>query len=300
MPLTNKQREALDEFDRLRTLLSDNVRSIIGKYHVGLYVHGRPGTGKTFTVEETLEQSKCSYTPLNGSISASGLFDALRENKDGVLFIDDVATMFKDRTALQYLQAALSGKPGKPRRVTRKTNKGTETIDFSGGIIAVSNEPLNKKDKVANSVASRMLKMAYEPTDEMIEVFMITQSTEYENLSSKECLEATRFVIMLCKEQYYIRPDLRMMTTAWDAYRMWKAKHSKSHWKNRVRENLKEYGSDDLPKHHKQYMRLAVELYEQDLTKAEKIAEFNKQTDHKGDMAFYRWLKKAGVDPQDR
>lgn len=44
-------------FDAKLQLIRDRVSSVIHGYHTGAYLVGRPGTSKTYTVREHLEQS---------------------------------------------------------------------------------------------------------------------------------------------------------------------------------------------------------------------------------------------------
>jgi hypothetical protein len=78
----------------------------------------------------------------NARMTPMGLFSLLGEFPDRTIVLDDVGELFKSAGALQILLAALDGEPRTPRAVTYVKDGFQEVIQFSGGIIAISNLPL--------------------------------------------------------------------------------------------------------------------------------------------------------------
>ena len=63
------------KFEARLQLIRDRVGSVSGGYKTGVYIVGRPGTSKTFTVKEELEQldrpwviKNARMTPMGGSV----------------------------------------------------------------------------------------------------------------------------------------------------------------------------------------------------------------------------------------
>jgi hypothetical protein len=79
--------------------------------------------------------------------------------------------LFTDRQAIQILLPALDGEARTPRTVTYWTRRGSERIQFYGGIIGVSNLPL-KNDPLGQALSSRVKMVEHEPSDEEIVAFM--------------------------------------------------------------------------------------------------------------------------------
>jgi hypothetical protein len=104
-------------------------------------------------------------------MSAMGLFDLLSDFPEHFIVLDDVPSLFADKQAIQILLPALDGEPGTPRTVTYKTRDRDARIEFSGGIIGISNLEL-RHDPLANALASRVVMLEHEPTDDEIASFM--------------------------------------------------------------------------------------------------------------------------------
>jgi len=219
-------------------LIRDRTRSVADRFQVGVYLVGRPGSSKTYTVLETLETLKKPWTFRNSRMSAMGLWCLLQEHPEHTVVLDDVPSLFDQKGALQIVMAALGGSPGKPRTVTYVTMDRREEFQFSGGIIAISNVPLSR-DPLADAVASRMVLLEHEPSDEMLSSFMRDQAAHgYEDMTPAESLEVVEFVIAETRACDY-RLDLRYMKKAWQDYRMHKQGLALCHWKDLVRSSLK-------------------------------------------------------------
>jgi hypothetical protein len=211
-----------DRFDHRVRRIKARTESVAGRYQNGVYITGRPATGKTHTVINTLKEIGANYQCVNCRVSPGGLFDALKQHPEDVIVLDDVATLFGNKQGLQVLQAALNGTPDDPRKITYtlKGERKEPTFDFSGGIIAISNLPLSR-DPVADAVASRVRPLEHEPTDEMIAAFMRSQALKgFSDMTIQECWDVVEFVISHSKQSEY-RLDLRHMEQGWQDYRQW-------------------------------------------------------------------------------
>ena len=152
--------------------------------------------------------------------------------------LDDIASLFKNDQALQILLPALDGDPGSaPELITYKSKDQDQTVEFTGGIIAISNVPL-RCDPLARALGSRLTMLEHEPTDEQVAAFMrLLASKGFADLSSEECQEVAEFVIVETRE-YELRLDLRHLTKAWQDFRQDKHGKSETPWQDLVRTSL--------------------------------------------------------------
>ena len=256
--LSEEDQAHLDEFDAMLDLIRDRTRSVAERYQVGAYLVGRPGSSKTYTVQETLERLDTPWTYRNSRMSPMGLYCLLEEHPEHTVVLDDISTLFGQAPALQILMAALGGKPGRPRTVTYTTKDERKSFEFTGGIVAISNLPLGR-DPLADAVASRVALLEHEPTDGMIAAFMRSQALKgFDDMSPQECLEVVEFVIAETHACDY-RLDLRAMGKAWQDYRLDLHGKAKRTWKDLVRSSLKRLVGEDRPRPEGRDARLAWE-----------------------------------------
>lgn len=244
MTFASTDESLLESFDARLQLIRDRVRSVAGGYHTAAYLVGRPGTSKTFTVKEELERLKAPSLVRNSRMSPMGLFELLEENPEHVIVLDDIATLFNHKQALQILMAALDGDPEQPRTITYKTKDENRKVEFAGGIIGISNLPL-RNDPLAQAVASRVVQLEHEPTDQEIAAFMRRLATnDYKDLRPDQCQEVVEFVIEETRA-YDERLDLRHLTKAFDDRRQWEDGKCESSWEDLVRTSLRKIAVDD-------------------------------------------------------
>jgi hypothetical protein len=240
MTLSADDQGHLAGFQRLLDRVRDRTRSVAERYQNGCYLVGRAGSGKTYTVLETLEKLGKPYAYRNARMSGPGLFAFLEEHPEHTCVLDDLPAIFDQRQALQIVMAAMGGEPGKPRPMTYtiKSKHERKSFEFSGGIIAISNLPL-RRDPLADAVASRVPLLEHEPSDEMLAAFMRYQALRgFEDMNPLECLDVVEFGIAEAKASDY-RLDLRHMKKAWQDFRLHKHGKSLRPWQELVRTSMK-------------------------------------------------------------
>src|SRR5262249_49104412 len=94
--------------DRKQAVLRDMVGAVADGGLLGLYIHGRPGTGKSYLVRDELERREARYSYTGGHITAKGLFHLLRRSPDALHVMDDVESVFRYAQAVEILRAALA------------------------------------------------------------------------------------------------------------------------------------------------------------------------------------------------
>lgn len=188
--------ESLEHLEGLTTGL------IKGSFNA-LFVAGRGGTGKTQTVEDTLEEHGLSdgsgFFKITGSASPIGIYTALYKNRKGIVLFDDCDGALESQDGRNIIKAATDTK--KVRKIAwskksagmfdpdegPKKGKGRaddeedpetddEDVDingdqvprhfeFTGRVIFISNLPLNKLDP-DGALRTRAFIITIDPTPE--------------------------------------------------------------------------------------------------------------------------------------
>lgn len=226
--------------------MGDRVKSVVGRYQTGAYLVGRPGAGKSHTVCRVLDGCEADYVLLNGRVTPAALFDEIEGRPDSVVVIDDVPLLFANPQAAQILMAAIGGDPGDPRRVTYVTKAVRRVVEFSGGLIAISNRPLGH-DPAGRALASRMATLEHEPTDEMLVAFMEAAARKgVKDVPARECLMVFEHVVAECRAGDY-RVDLRYFFKGLEDYRCWKSGVCETDWRVLVQSAMRRVAAEDLP-----------------------------------------------------
>ena len=237
-PLTEDEKH-LAEYERLLDQIRDRTDGVAYGDQTGFYLVGRGGTGKTWTVKEAIAGTNRPWIYRNARMTPMGLFDLLGQLPNHIIVLDDVGELFKKAEARQILLAALDGEPGKPRVVTYVRKDDQEKVQFSGGIIVISNLPLGQ-DPVLKALQSRVVTLEFEPTDEQLAAFMRHLAEKgFKDMTPAECSEVVEFIITESKNCDH-RLDLRHMTKALRDYRQWRDGRTRTAWQDLVRSSLRQ------------------------------------------------------------
>lgn len=292
-PLEPEQKKDRDDFERLTALLETRVRSVVKRYQTGAYLVGRPGSGKTHTVRRVLDECKADYVYLNGRITAAALFEEFAERSDSIIVIDDVPALFDSPQAMQILMAAVGGKPNESRAVTYVTKAGKRRIEFTGGLVGISNCAFSRHP-LASALASRLVTLEHEPSDRMLIAFMAAEARKgSEGLAPVECVEVLDFVVNECRAGSH-RIDLRHYYKALQDYMCWKNEVCRIPWKTLVKSAMHSIATQDLPATPSSRAETAEieraivqEIHALKLTPAEAEAEWKRRTG-KSMAGYYR------------
>ncbi len=236
---------ALAKLQQRLGFLRDRVRGVVKHGYAGLYLCGRAGTAKTYTVLTTLDEAGCKYVYQSGHITPIGLFELIEENSTKVIVLDDVAPIFNQPAALAILLAAL-GKQPDGRRVVKYKRQGRDVeVEFKGGIIAISNLEL-RNNPVEDALRSRMQVRSYDPSDEEIKALMYHISSKGcrlptgKRLSAEACRRVADHLIHET-ERLGLRPDVRMLVDkAFLDYGQYRAGGTETHWKDLITSSLED------------------------------------------------------------
>lgn len=283
-------------------VVKDRVRGVVHGKSNGVYLHGRPGTSKTYMVCSTLDTLAVNYSYSNGHLTPIGLFDLIAENRDRIIVLDDVSAIFNQPIALQLLLAAL-GNPhdgSKARPVKYKTAKETRIVPFSGGIICISNLPLDgHHHEVLNALKDRAFVVNYEPTDdEIIALIWKLADDGVAGVPPDKARMVATFLIEQCKLRE-VRPSVRLFVDkALKDYQLHEAGKCETDWRDLVVSNLKQqvmplqHPTNDLSRTEQveTERRIALAIFLSSQSRAERVEQWQTRTG-KSQAAFYRRLK---------
>ena len=235
----------LDDYRKKLQILEDRVVGVAEGYQAGLYLLGRPGTGKTHTVKGTLDRLGVSAHYANARLSPAALFDMLGQHPDRVHVIDDVPELWKSPEAKPILMAALGGKGGEARRVDYRLKGDARSVEFRGGIIAISNVP-QRQDPGAKALASRTVFYEFAPTDDELAAHMRHLAAEgFDGLTPAEAGEVCEFVLQAAA-QAESRPDLRTFEKGCADYRLWRTGKVQCSWHVLIQSSLRPVSAGEI------------------------------------------------------
>lgn len=293
------EKTALERLHRRQSLIKDRIRAVVHHEANGVYLHGRPGSSKTYLIRTTLDRLGSRHAYSNGHLTPIGLFDLLAENHDSVVVLDDVSSIFNAPQSLQILLAALGTNHdgSRVRPIRYKRASGDRIIPFTGSIIAISNLQLaGHANAVLDALQDRVHVMAYEPTDEEVEaaIFEIA-GTEPRGVSQKDAWMVAQFLIEQCRE-VGVRISIRLfIDKAISDFRLWHAGNSECDWQDLIASSVRQMV---VPQ--KQELRdmtrndriaaernLVMNICSTYCAPADRVAEWRQQTG-KGKSSFYR------------
>ena len=138
--------EILSDLTERFRILSLLTKGAIAKNVRAVVVTGAPGVGKTYTVEQILENSGVHHEIVRGSLSAVNLYKLGWRNRraGNVIVLDDADSIFNDEDALNLLKALCD--TSSTRRVSWLRESLTlveedipQSYEFNGAIIFISN-----------------------------------------------------------------------------------------------------------------------------------------------------------------
>ena len=145
-PKVRTDNQILSDLTERFDILSLLTKGAIAKNIRALVVTGAPGVGKTYTVEQILENSNTPHEIVRGSLSALHLYMlAYKYRRPGsVIVLDDADSIFNDEDALNILKALCD--TSSTRRVSYlkeapqlREEDIPQSFEFNGAMIFISN-----------------------------------------------------------------------------------------------------------------------------------------------------------------
>jgi hypothetical protein len=303
----------LQSLEQSLTIVRDRVRACVHRKATGVYLHGRPGTSKTYTVRSTLDKLAVQHAYSNGHLTPKGLFELLAENHDRIIVLDDIQQTFSAPIALQILLAALgNGHDETNVRYVRYKKSGDDmVIAFSGAIIGISNLPLGGHHaEVTRALRDRVHVIQYEPSDEqMVALMGSIAASGHHGIPPKSCVQVLGHLLNRLNE-HELRPSLRLFVDkALRDYQLWEARQSERHWKDLVEASIRQelvqpkHPINDISRSERLEVekRIALDIWATHDAKQERVREWKERTG--GSQAgFYRRiteLRRLGQLPQE-
>jgi hypothetical protein len=237
--------QCLREIEGQLGFIRDRLRSVVGGHTNGMYLYGPPGISKTHTVTKFLESQSVGHKYVQGYMTGSRLFDVIEENPDGIIVLDDVSGIItKNGMGVPLLLAALGSPPNgsRVRRVTYGTARGERVVEFTGGIIAMSNLAIEEhRNDVIRALADRVHVRRFDPTREQVEALIHKIAMESPaGVPAEEAVKVAEFLAADCRKQG-TRLTIRLfIEKALPDYRLWKAEGTENHWMDLVRASVSE------------------------------------------------------------
>lgn len=162
---------------------------VVGEKHANsLMVRGAGGTGKTYTVQETLKTARIPFEVLRGYSTPVALYNTLYANRTALVVVDDCDDVFSDLTGLNILKAVLDSYP--IRTVSWNSMGNAAAVlqfNFEGQVIFVSNMSLAKLSTHMQALMTRILVLHMDLTVEQILQYLgLIRKTPYKATSESE------------------------------------------------------------------------------------------------------------------
>jgi hypothetical protein len=229
----------LKEVEAQFGLIRDRLRGVCDGYSNGLYLFGPPGISKTHTVVNYLNDNSIPFEHVQGHLTGSALFDVLEETPAGVIVLDDVAGLFKEPKGVQLLLAALGSPPdgSRVRKVPYRTARGTRVVDFTGGIVAITNLALeDHRSGIIAALADRVHVQKFDPTPQQVEALIFKIAMKgVAGVAAADAVMVARFLVEECRTRGTRLTVRLLVNNALPDFRMWKAGKAENHWTILVR-----------------------------------------------------------------
>ena len=224
-------------------------------------------------VRDTLDDMDEPYHYHSGHLTALGYFDLIRQHSDDVVVLDDVSSLFRDKIGLQLLLASLGTASSDDwTRVVRYQRRGkSEKVNFSGGLIALSNIRLRDDDEVMSAIKSRTKPLCWDPTDVQLAAMMqdaVKNGWQRQGmiLTAIECREVVDFLLTQARH-YNVALDLRLLFDgALPDYAASKAGEHEADWRDHtlmtLREEVRRLSFTGVPKTRAERVKMEQKIAE--------------------------------------
>jgi hypothetical protein len=193
-PIVSKNNETLADKVKYLSETLEDVYEISRRIAAGgfnsLFISGRAGTGKTFSVEKALKdeglQPEQDYTIMSGAVSVIEMYKKLFQYNDKVLVFDDCDAVFRDENGRNILKAALDTKKVRKISYLKRLKDIYDPLmyeddpdgeldaiesglipayfNFTGRVVFISNLPKDKADP-DGAIRSRSILIDVSPDD---------------------------------------------------------------------------------------------------------------------------------------
>lgn len=304
--LSAHDQRQLENLEAKLQLVRDRTTSVAMGYTTGMFIFGDGGVGKSYTVLQELRRLKANFKVFNSRMTGRGLYNALEQYPDAIHVLEDMEQVTRDRGAQGVLRSALWGqrrdgdKGPMERPVTWTTFRMEHSFIFTGGIIMISNRPLDDIPEL-NAVKTRIAVVHLQASDPELRALMrcvAARGFEHEGkrVTPPECLEICEFIIEQSLSLHRAL-DMRLLVNSFEDYLQWQESDAGCHWRDLVAARLRErptwfqeavaVGGRAVRK--EQELEIAREI--KDLPREERMRVWSERTGGKSEPTLYRRLE---------
>ena len=235
----------LASYEAKLQLVRDYTIGVARGFSNGFFLYGTGGIAKSYTVLGELQRLGVDFKLFNSRMSGRGLFEALAEYPAAVHVLEDMERVVKDKDAQGILRSACWGQRGEDgkqkRTISWVTARGVESIVFNGGIIMLSNRPLNDLPEL-RAIKTRISHLHLEVSDAEIAAQMRRLARngykhDGNEMSADECETVCDFVILESQSKL-CHLDMRLLDNSFRDFLQWREGHSACHWQTLVATRL--------------------------------------------------------------
>jgi hypothetical protein len=145
MPAPSKLNRVLDALGKREAVLTAQIQSVVQGYTNACFVYGPGGLGKTHLIVTALEaMTGKGFRHHTAYSTPKALMLALVDAPDTIHLFEDCEKMYKTDVSSSILRAACGSPKQRDRWVTYETAHEILRVNFTGGMVIVSNENLAK------------------------------------------------------------------------------------------------------------------------------------------------------------
>jgi hypothetical protein len=299
--LASEDQAALDRLENKLAVVRDRTASVALGYTTGFFVHGDGGTCKSHTVLQELARLKADYKLFNSRMTGRGLFDVLREYPDSVHVLEDMERIHRDTMAQGVLRSALWGQQRGDRQerlVTWNAHRCNLAFYFSGGIIMISNRPLDDLPEL-RALATRTNPVLLRASNRELAALMRHVAVKGychhgSRLEPEACLEVAEYIIRHCFSTNR-NLDMRLLINSFADRLQWEAGETTCGWRDMVDCRLLEQivpARETRDQRKERELEVARRI--QNLPRAERLRLWREETGGSSEASLYRRLGELG------
>jgi hypothetical protein len=170
---------------------------VANKHSNSLLIRGPGGTGKTFTVLETLKGKDKPFALLRGYSTPVQFYNFVYDNRNGLIVVDDCDEVFSDITGLNILKAVLD--TSDVRDVSWLSSSGIPRVpsfQFRGRIIFLTNLSLERLSSHMEALLTRILVYSLDlsPKEILAQMKFIAKTSQYKTSTLQERRRVVSFL----------------------------------------------------------------------------------------------------------
>jgi len=170
--LTPTEEKELAAYEKKAAMLRDKTRQVVRGTKLALIAWGEGGGGKSYNIFKTFEELGMKmgkdYILTNSRMSTPALENLIKEHPTLVHFLEDIESLFEQRSALGYLRSLLWGQKdeqGVMRRYATPTVVGKDKrVEFTGKLVVTANCPLDDLPEL-RALGTRTIPFRFQATN---------------------------------------------------------------------------------------------------------------------------------------